>query len=200
MQLQVADRTFYACGSSKKTAKQRCAQIALESLYNVNFQPHHSENKKYKNFKQFADLIDKLIRDEVSKLKEQMENDILKQHYVYAAVVQTNDYLINGQTKIISFTTGTKCINGEYMSQNGLSLNDCHAEILALRLLRHYLYDQLEVYVTYLLGKKNGTAESASKDDFIFEFPNSDSNMRKFCLKESVKFHLYISTTPCGDG
>lgn len=50
--------------------------------------------------------------------------------------------------KVVSVSTGTKCINGEYMSDRGLALNDCHAEIIARRALLRFLYAQLELYLS----------------------------------------------------
>ena len=36
---------------------------------------------------------------------------------------------IAGDCSVICLSSGTKCINGESMSLDGLSLNDCHAEV-----------------------------------------------------------------------
>jgi double stranded RNA-specific editase B len=47
--------------------------------------------------------------------------------------------------KVVSVATGTKCIAGEYMSLQGASLNDTHAEIIA-RCLCDFMYSQLEMH------------------------------------------------------
>lgn len=44
-------------------------------------------------------------------------------------------------------TTGTKCVNGEYMSVTGGVLNDSHAEIVARRCLVDFFYSQLELHL-----------------------------------------------------
>jgi double stranded RNA-specific editase B len=87
--------------------------------------------------------------------------------------------------EVICLTTGTKCIGGDRLALNGQSLNDCHAEIISRRCLIRYCYQQLQ-----LLIEENNT-------ESIFErIPDSD----RYQLKSSVAFHLYISTSPCGDG
>ena len=87
--------------------------------------------------------------------------------------------------EVVCVTTGTKCINGEYMSDRGSSLNDCHAEILARRCLRSYFYAQLALLLD----------ESTSQGS-IFQ---PSARGCGFMLKPNVKFHLYISTSTCGD-
>ena len=85
--------------------------------------------------------------------------------------------------EVVALGTGTKCINGEYLSDSGLAVNDCHAEVIVRRALVRFLYSQLD-----LVAKGQGEVS-------IFEQKSSG----KFALKQGISFHLYISTAPCGD-
>ena len=59
---------------------------------------------------------------------------------------------------------------------------DCHAEILSRRALIRYFYDQLE--------------RCKRKKESVFE---PAAAARKYRLKDGLSFHLYVSTSPCGD-
>lgn len=89
--------------------------------------------------------------------------------------------------QVICVTTGTKCINGEYMSSTGQGLNDCHAEVIARRCLRRFLFKQLLLHVD---------PETASQS--VFEKRPVEQGPG-FRVKLGYQFHLYISTSPCGD-
>ena len=93
---------------------------------------------------------------------------------------------IAGSCSVISLSSGTKCINGESLSLDGLSLNDCHAEIIVRRALVFWLYQQLE----------NALKSEAETADTILEFDEVEGG---FKLKPRVSLHLFISTAPCGD-
>ncbi len=78
---------------------------------------------------------------------------------------------------------GNKCILGDKISNRGDVLFDCHAEILAKRCLMSYLYHQLYKMLT-------------TNEKTILE----KIQKRSFRVKENIKFYLYISSAPCGDG
>ena len=111
------------------------------------------------------------------------EQPSLSRYKVLAGIVMTRGPTADGST-VICVTTGSKCISGGQLSMEGEALNDCHAEVLARRGLVSYLYDQLNVH-------------STNPSESIFESNDSDNSCLK--LKNSVLFHLYISSAPCGD-
>lgn len=125
---------------------------------------------------------------ELNLLSEESEFNPNRMLNVYSGIVQTNDYDLS-TARIICLTTGTKCITGENMSLNGTALNDCHAEILGTRVLKKYLYRNLREAVD--LSNQTSLPESC-----MFEMESGPP----FKLKPHVKFHLFISSAPCGDG
>ncbi|KAK2105401.1 hypothetical protein P7K49_014915 [Saguinus oedipus] len=51
------------------------------------------------------------------------------------------------QAQVVVLSSGTKCISGEHLSDQGLVVNDCHAEVVARRAFLHFLYTQLELHL-----------------------------------------------------
>ena len=195
----VDGRTFEGSGSSKKFAKQACARAALSKLYGVSFTPTHAHPEKTTAEKVVAGTgiplskfsIDQEVADNVARLiLEKFDgltvgNMVAARRKVIAGIVMSRGEDMSRLT-IVSVTTGTKCINGEYMSVSGNGLNDCHAEILSRRCLMRFLYSQLE---------KMGQQGGAEEEECILE-PGDKGGYR---LKADVRFHLYINTAPCGD-
>lgn len=130
-----------------------------------------------------ADHVAKLVLNTLGSLTDGLTSTYARRK-VLAGIVMTRGEALES-SQVLCVTTGTKCINGEYLSDRGTALNDCHAEVIARRCLRRFFYEQL------LLHLNPQTA-----DQSVFR-SRDDGN--GFKLKDEVQFHLYISTSPCGD-
>ncbi|CAG06647.1 unnamed protein product, partial [Tetraodon nigroviridis] len=191
MSVMVDTQNFQGSGRNKKLAKARAAQAALSALFNMQLdqapsrQPIPREGLQLHLPQVLADAVSHLVVDKFSELTDNFTSPHARRK-VLAGVVMTTGTDVK-EAEVICVSSGTKCINGEYMSDRGLALNDCHAEIVARRSLIRYLYSQLEHFLS------NHTEEPHKS---IF---TRCENKQGFRLKENVQFHLYISTSPCGD-
>ena len=95
----------------------------------------------------FAERVGALVQAQIVRLaladdacKSYLPNVLLN---VYAGIVATRRGDARGDATVLCVATGTKCISGEYLSDAGEALNDCHAEVVARRCLRSYLYDEV---------------------------------------------------------
>ncbi|KAL3836567.1 hypothetical protein ACJMK2_021991 [Sinanodonta woodiana] len=189
MSVTVDDEIFQGSGRSKKLAKTRAAQLALTKIFNLessftpDSQPVLSE-RDHEIPKGLADLVSNLVNEKFFSLTDGLQSPYARRK-VLAGFVMTKENWMD-DASVICVTTGTKCINGEYISDHGLAVNDCHAEILARRSLIRYLYSQISLLTR---------TKSKRRQRSIFE-PCED---QRFRLKDGIRFHLYISTAPCGD-
>uniref|UniRef100_A0A667ZAI8 Adenosine deaminase RNA specific B1 n=1 Tax=Myripristis murdjan TaxID=586833 RepID=A0A667ZAI8_9TELE len=189
MSVTVDTQTFEGSGRNKKLAKARAAQAALSALFNMQLdqtpsrQPIPREGLQLHLPQVLADAVSRLVVDKFSELTDNFTSPHARRK-VLAGVVMTTGTDVK-EAQVICVSTGTKCINGEYMSDRGLALNDCHAEIIARRSLIRYLYTQLEFFLS--------NKEDHQKSIFV------RCDKRGYRLKDNVQFHLYISTSPCGD-
>nr|XP_025709292.1 double-stranded RNA-specific editase B2 [Callorhinus ursinus] len=185
MAVCVDGRTFEGSGRSKKLAKGQAAQAALQALFNIRLPGHTpSRSKSYLLPQEFADSVSQLVTQKFHELTVGLASTHAR-HKALAGIVMTTGLDVR-QAQVIVLSSGTKCISGEHISDQGLVVNDCHAEIVARRALVHFLYTQLELH----LSKRREDWEHS-----IFE-RSKDGGYR---LREDVLFHLYVSTSPCGD-
>ncbi|XP_023282686.1 double-stranded RNA-specific editase 1-like isoform X2 [Seriola lalandi dorsalis] len=191
MSVTVDTQNFRGSGRNKKLAKARAAQAALSALFNMQLdqapsqQPIPREGLQLHLPQVLADAVSRLVVDKFSELTDNFTSPHARRK-VLAGVVMTTGTDVK-EAQVICVSTGTKCINGEYMSDRGLALNDCHAEIVARRSLIRYLYSQLDHFLS-------NSEEEHQKSIFT-----RCDNRQGFRLKVNVQFHLYISTSPCGD-
>uniref|UniRef100_A0A674HZ38 Adenosine deaminase RNA specific B2 (inactive) n=1 Tax=Terrapene triunguis TaxID=2587831 RepID=A0A674HZ38_9SAUR len=186
MAVRVDGRTFEGSGRSKKLAKGQAAQAALQALFNIRLPSHIPSRSKCNHLPQvrFADSIYQMVTQKFQELTDNF-TFMHARHKTLAGIVMTRGLDIR-QAQVIVLSSGTKCINGEYINDQGRVVNDCHAEILARRAFVHFLYSQLELH----LSKRR---EDWERSVFV---RLKEGGYR---LKENILFHLYVSTSPCGD-
>ncbi|XP_071955833.1 double-stranded RNA-specific adenosine deaminase-like [Antedon mediterranea] len=84
---------------------------------------------------------------------------------------------------VVSLGTGNRCVTGDMLSMEGLTVNDSHAEIITRRAFIRFLYNELRSY------------QQDPEQSIFCRKPSG-----KLGVNDDVTFHLYISTAPCGDG
>lgn len=99
---------------------------------------------------------------------------------ILSAIIMERD---GGILEVVSMGTGTKCIGANTLSANGDILNDSHAEIIARR-----------AFVRFLLFQINHARNNDGKSIFHF-----DENSKRYVLASDLKFHMFTSSSPCGD-
>lgn len=87
--------------------------------------------------------------------------------------------------QVISIGTGSKFLFEKNLNSEGNAVHDTHAEVVARRGFIRYIYNQIGQHLS------NGSLHT------IFE--KADDSAEKLRVKSDVKFHLYVSTAPCGD-
>ncbi|XP_067144818.1 tRNA-specific adenosine deaminase 1 isoform X2 [Centruroides vittatus] len=136
------------------------------------------------NNKEFADIVAQTCYEHYEKLPKTGKPRNGKEWTLLAAILITFDSendLSRRKPHIIALATGSKCLGAKDLSPDGNIVNDSHAEILTRRAFLRYLYHQIKL----LLEGKQST---------ILSFDE-----KGFTLKSNLKFHLFISHTPCGD-
>ena len=182
---------FEAQSSNKKEAKRMAADLALQSIRAIASTTTGSASNQASMPPVFAGQVSPppySFSDRIARMSHafylQLEQSVkhrLPGRKVIAAFVMENTE--TAAMKVVSVGSGTQCITGDQMSTEGLVVNDSHAEVVARRSLMRFFYKQL-------LAKLSGQGNTVFTDD--------KSDRAK--VRDALKFHLYISTAPCGDG
>lgn len=190
----VDDQIFEGTGSSKKLAKAAVAQKVLSELHgivvgNSSVVIHDSPITDLPDIQMDQKLADKIAQLVTSKFRDiTAGNPSVAKRKVLAGIVMTNN-IDKEDIRVITCSTGTKCINGEHLSLQGQCINDCHAEIVSRRCLVRFLYNQIEKCLDSIRDRK--------KNNSIIEACEGGKGYR---VKPQFKFHLYVNTATCGDG
>ena len=183
--ITVSGKSFDGSGPNKKSAKQAAASRALEILYGIkdSLVENDSKPQNQNHTDMSSDFADKVVAAVQSKLSYVFQRDVSYKVVASILMAKEQNGVMLDRIEVLCIGTGTKCVGGESLSTSGKSLNDCHAEIIACRGFRQFLYDQLEL----AMKGKESCLERAPKS-------------RLFQIKTGLRLYLYINTAPCGDG
>uniref|UniRef100_A0A4W6BS85 Adenosine deaminase RNA specific B2 (inactive) n=1 Tax=Lates calcarifer TaxID=8187 RepID=A0A4W6BS85_LATCA len=198
MVVRVEGRVFEGCGHSKRLAKAQAAAAALQSLYSISLGPErkvmglHGSRAKNQLPQVSWTSIFHLVREKYTELTDSCFSTSHARHKVLAGIIMTRGFDLRS-AQVVSLATGTKCLDLDNVSDRDLTLSDCHAEVVCRRALVRFLYAQLELLLWY---NNNGEEQS------IF-VPNKggccDGGGDGLRLRDGVLFHMYVSSSPCGD-
>ncbi|KAK9508478.1 hypothetical protein O3M35_006027 [Rhynocoris fuscipes] len=190
--VRVDNQLYQGSGSSKKNAKNAAARAVLLQKFANLCNPILITPPPYcQTFPSTGSFtLQPIAANKISELVLEHYRDMMTAQVDYARrkvlagiVMTRNADCTDGV--VVSMGTGTKCVGGDHISVKGAVLNDSHAEIISRRGLVKFFYHQL------LLHSNPATAAQS-----IFAVSNEGKG---FQLKPDIRFHLYISTSPCGD-
>uniref|UniRef100_A0A3B4ZY23 Double-stranded RNA-specific editase B2-like n=1 Tax=Stegastes partitus TaxID=144197 RepID=A0A3B4ZY23_9TELE len=189
MVLRLEGRVFEGCGNNKRTAKAQAAAAALQALYGISLGPERKllgfQGSRTKNQLPQVKSIFHLVREKFTELTDSCFSTSNVRHKVLAGIVMTRGFDLRS-ANVVSLATGTKCLDsGQQEDDVGWTLSDCHAETISRRALVRFLYRQLELLLWYI---NSGTGHEKSS---VF--------CGVFRLQDGVLFHMYVSSSPCGD-
>uniref|UniRef100_A0A3B4WDB2 Adenosine deaminase RNA specific B2 (inactive) n=1 Tax=Seriola lalandi dorsalis TaxID=1841481 RepID=A0A3B4WDB2_SERLL len=190
MVVRVEGRVFEGCGHSKRLAKAQAAAAALQSLYNMSLGPERKvmglQGSRAKN--QLPQVSRTFFLEKYTELTDSCFSTSHARHKVLAGIVMTRGFDLQS-AQVVSLATGTKCLDLDYVTDRDSTLSDCHAEVVSRRALVRFLYTQLELckYTT-----NNKSADGGEPSIFV-------ANKGGLQLRDGVLFHMYVSSSPCGD-
>ncbi|OWF35244.1 Double-stranded RNA-specific adenosine deaminase [Mizuhopecten yessoensis] len=170
-------------GSSEKKARVVAAEVSLNILA-----PRPSLRAlTYQGFSfslseplTFHDRIAKLCHEKFDNVVADIPENLVGRKVIAGIVMETKT---TKTFDVISIASGTRFIKGAALTTDGHVLVDSHAEILAARGMRKFLY--------YHLTKLS----KGEKSTVLQRIEGEQAE-----LAPDIQFHLYISTAPCGDG
>ena len=175
---------FEAESTSKKEAKRMAADLAFRSVTDSEMKSSNpavlaGNSQASGTGLTFADKITELSHNHFQQALQTVPA-AMPGRKVIACFIMENQ--LTDTLQVVSMGSGTRCVEGHKLSLEGQVVNDMHAEVVARRSLRRFFYSELHKF----FGEDSDTI-----------FVSTDG---RAAVKDHIKFHLYISTAPCGDG
>jgi len=179
---------FEAESTNKKEARRMAADLALRAVTDAELQTtvavktFSAPAAAGQSGATFADRITKMSHNHFQQALQSVATPMPGRKVIACFILEdtTDDTL-----QVVSMGSGTRCVEGNKLSLEGHVVNDMHAEVVARRSLRRFFFSQLHKFYS-----------DPNADGTIFGSDGSGLVM----VKDNIKFHLYISTAPCGDG
>ena len=186
--LTIGEYKFEEVAGSKQRAKTLVVMTAVKSFEAraPKFMPKPAgSTDDSETIVQVAESVqDKILELVVNMIKTKTEKQgkelINTQHFAGILLQQGNGTDINDY-KVITAAAGTGAIHAKRLKEDGAQLHDWNAEILAIRGLRLFLFEQLEKAME-------------GKESVLDKVSNN-----KFCLKPKYKVVMAINSPPAGD-
>ncbi|XP_069138175.1 double-stranded RNA-specific adenosine deaminase-like isoform X2 [Argopecten irradians] len=171
-----------ASAGSIKEAKREACRNALRSLKRHKLYNYQSGLSTFttKEPLTFHDEIAKLCHEKFDAVVGDISENLAGRKVIAGVVMESK---INSTFEVISLASGNRFIRGDSLTTDGQVLVDSHAEILAARGMKRFLYHHIKQLIK---GQPSPVLQRHGNE--------------KIELVSGVEFHLYISTAPCGDG
>ncbi|XP_062581262.1 double-stranded RNA-specific adenosine deaminase-like [Saccostrea cucullata] len=171
-------------GKSKREAENRATAAALRNLKKSGrYKLQSTQNpggRVPQTIESWSDKVAAITMREFERIVSTLTED-LSGRKVIAAILLLDKNTDN--LSVVSIGTGNRCVTGNNLCVDGNVINDSHAEVIANRGFRRYLYNQI------------CQLQSSGESDLL-----KRASSGKLRLASHLSFHLYISTAPCGDG
>ncbi|KAJ5894166.1 hypothetical protein N7495_005857 [Penicillium taxi] len=106
----------------------------------------------------------------------------------------------------LAITSGAKCLSASQIPGcQGLVLHDCHAEILAIRAFNYWLLTECRgMFDSQISNSESKSSITESpfirRRDMKDQVEKSAIDWPPFEIQPDVKFYMYCTCAPCGDG
>ncbi|XP_061173260.1 double-stranded RNA-specific adenosine deaminase-like [Saccostrea echinata] len=171
-------------GNSMNKAKNRATAAALRKLQEMGRyelqQTQIPRGQLPKTIKTWSDRVAAKTMRKFEKIVSTVTEN-LSGRKVIAAILLFNKNM--DRLSVVSIGTGNRCVTGNNLCVDGNVINDSHAEVIAKRGFRRYLYNKI------------CQSQSSGESDLLRR-----ASSGKLGLASHFSFHMYISTAPCGDG
>ena len=159
-----------------------------------------TDNELNKEFGKFIFNLTKQFYDN-ALLKNIKPNE--KEVMVISSIILQN----KNEYKLISFGTGTRSLPNKYYVNKDYQILDGHSEILTIKSFQFFILKCLIYNTIIYFGYTENNFDKLFLNDYQFKCFNDnkeffnifDFKNNKIRLKNDIHFHLYLSTTPCGD-